>query len=398
MSDYLDIAPCGYFSFSDEGRLKEVNHTLCFLLKTSAEELLGQKIENILTLPGRIFYQTHFFPLLKIQGHAEEIFITLLAKDKTELPVLLNAKKFEAGPDIRYACAFITVHNRKKFEDELVDARNKAQRALQENVILNAMQQKLQHHAEELDEQLALVKKMNAELQQFNWVVTHELQEPLRKIAVYAKRLKDPALPEANAQFYSNLDKLLKANQRLRAVVSGLQQFMWLQEAPLEFVKVNPGDLLMASYGKIIKEFDAGLIALSLEEMPGLVADGQQLEMLFYQALSNCIKFRKKEEKAQVSVRATVLQKNRFREITDKYKYENFLRIDITDTGIGLDTRFKDQAFGLFKRLHATIEGTGIGLALCKRIAENHSGYITIDGKEGEGATLSVFLPLSPTE
>jgi sigma-B regulation protein RsbU (phosphoserine phosphatase) len=394
MNGYLNNAPCGYFSFSDEGRLQEVNDTLCLLLKTSREELLGQKIENILTLPGRIFYQTHLFPLLKLQGHAEEIFITLLAKDKTQLPVLLNAQKKDEGPAIHYACVAITVHNRKKFEDELVDARNKAQQALQENAALNAIRQELQQHAEELDEQLALVKKMNGELQQFNRVVNHELQEPLRKISVFASMLKRPDLPGTNAHFYNNLDKLLKANERLKAVVSGLQQFIWLQEAPLELAKVNPGDLLKAAYGKIVKEFGLELTALSLEEMPRLMADSKQLELLFYHTLCNCINFRKKEEKVCISVKGTVLQKNRFREVADRYKYEDFLRIDISDNGIGLDTRFKEQAFELFKRLHPTLEGTGIGLALCKKIVENHSGYITIDGEEGKGATLSVFLPL----
>jgi signal transduction histidine kinase len=80
--------------------------------------------------------------------------------------------------------------------------------------------------------------------------------------------------------------------------------------------------------------------------------------------------------------------------VTERYSYKDFLKIDIVDNGIGIDPRFKDQVFGLFKKLQLTDEGKGIGLSLCKKVAENHGGYITIDGKEGQGTTLSVLLPL----
>jgi sigma-B regulation protein RsbU (phosphoserine phosphatase) len=395
MSGYLDNAPCGYFSFTGEGRLQEVNDTLCALLKTSREELLGQNIENILTLPSRIFYQTHFFPLLKIQGHVEEIFITLLTKDKMQLPVLLNAQKCADDTTHRYTCAFITVHNRKRFEDELVAAKQEAERALQENETLRTVRQELQQHSKELDVQLALVNKMNADLQQFNRVISHELQEPLRKIAVFASIIKDLPLSNTDPRFYNNLEKLLRASERLKAVVSGLQQYIWLQEAPLELTMVKPGDILRAAFQKVEKEFDSATIDFSYEEMPELMADRKQLELLFYHSLCNCIKFRKKDAKACIIVRGTVLQKNLFRMVADRYSFKDFLKIDITDKGIGLDPRFKDQVFELFKRLQVTEDGKGIGLSLCKKIAENHAGYITIDGKEGEGTTLSVLLPLT---
>ena len=394
MSGYPDNAPCGYFSFNNEGQLQQVNDILCGLLKSGRDELVGQHIENILTLPGRIFYQTHLFPLLKIQGYVEEIFITLLAKDKTQLPVLLNAKQHADGDTHRYVCAFITVHNRKKFEDELLAAKQKAERALQENEALQTVRWQLEQHSRELDEQLALVNNMNADLQQFNRVVSHELQEPLRKIAVFAGLLKESPHFNTDPRFFNNLGKLLKASERLKTVVSGLQQYIWLQEAPLELVPVKPGDIMKAAYQKVEKEFDPALIQLSYEEMPELAADPKQLELLFYHAFCNCVKFRKQNEKASIVVRGTVLQKNRFRMVADRYSFQDFLRIDITDNGIGLDSRFKDQVFELFKKLHLTAAGKGIGLALCKKIAENHAGYITIDGKEGQGSTLSIVLPL----
>jgi phosphoserine phosphatase RsbU/P len=159
MKEIFDLAPCGYFSFFDDGTLYIVNETLCNLLGYQKQELEGKNIETVFTIPTRIFYQTHFFPLVKMHGHTEEIFITLLTKGKSQLPVLLNAKRVSGGTKPYTSCAFIVVANRKKFEDELVAARNAAERALKENSELLKARAALQEHAEQLDENIQGSKK-----------------------------------------------------------------------------------------------------------------------------------------------------------------------------------------------------------------------------------------------
>ena len=150
MEDLLDTAPCGYFSFFDDGSVNVVNNTVCRLLGYEKNELEGKNVETIFTIPTRIFCQTHFFPLVKMQGHAEEIFLSLLTRTREYLPILLNAKR--VANDIPYtACAFIVVPNRKKFEDELVAARNTAEKALAENSELITARAELQQHMEKLD-------------------------------------------------------------------------------------------------------------------------------------------------------------------------------------------------------------------------------------------------------
>jgi sigma-B regulation protein RsbU (phosphoserine phosphatase) len=394
MNGYLDTLPCGYFSFGHDGRLKEVNTTLCALLQVSREDVIGQTIETILTIPSRIFFQTHFFPLLKMQGHAEEIYITLLTKDKNYLPVLLSARRDMQDGTERYACAFITVHNRKKFEDELVAAKKEAERALRENAALQAATLSLQQHAEQLDEQLATVNKVNDELRQFTHVVSHELQEPLRKISIFTKMLDHSCTPEAHPNIYPTLGRLLSANERLRDVVSGLQQFMWLLESPLNFSEVDISFELQTAASELAKEYDQGLIELSTGLLPVLTADRDQIQLLCYHALSNCVKYRKKGEKASITVSGTIIEKNMFRAIEDRYKFVEFLKIDIADNGTGFNPEYKDQVFELFRRLNTDTTGKGLGLALCKKVAENHCGYIGIDSRENEGTTLSVLLPI----
>ena len=123
MEQNLDKAPCLYFASGDDGTILEANEKLCAVLGYAKEELLGKKTELFFTLATRIFYQTHFFPLLKMQQSASEIFISLKAKNGTEQPLLLNAESTTENGSVIIRFAGIVVHNRKKFEDELVAAR-----------------------------------------------------------------------------------------------------------------------------------------------------------------------------------------------------------------------------------------------------------------------------------
>ena len=186
----LDEAHCGYFGFADDGNLEMINASLTKRLGYEHGSLEGKNVEQICTLPTRIFFQTHFFPLIKMQGHAEEIFIMLLSKSGEHVAVLLNAKRMEWQGKTITACACIEVPNRKKFEDELVAARKAAEKALAENTELIEAKSGLQSYSEKLENQISVVNRQNHELQQFYHVVTHNLKEPLRKVLMYSGKLQ----------------------------------------------------------------------------------------------------------------------------------------------------------------------------------------------------------------
>ena len=389
----FDRAPCGYFSFTDDGTVQEVNHTLCHLTGYAKEDLVGRSVETLFTLPTRIFYQTHLFPLVKMQGHAEELFITLLTKANDYLPVLLNAQRVEVDGAAHTVCAFIVVHHRKQFEDELVAARKEAERALQENTDLQKAKQALQLQAERLDAQMQMVEKQNYELKQLNRVVSHDLREPLRKILVYADKLKAMLAEKENTgHLYKDIDRLHRASLLMQTTVSGLQQYVWLNDKAGQFTRVDLNGLVKRAQQKLEEEVGAGVLHLNVDPLPLLEGDEGQLELLLYHLLSNALKFRKGAV-AQVRVWATIIQKNRFKAVEGKYKYEDYVKLEVRDEGIGFDPTFRNDAFDLFKRV-SYMEGRGLGLALCKKIAENHFGSISADSKEGAYTTITVLLPV----
>jgi sigma-B regulation protein RsbU (phosphoserine phosphatase) len=395
MEGYLHQAPCLFFCCREDGIITDVNDTLCTRLGYAREELLGKKVEILFTLATRIFQQTHLFPLLKIQGYAEEIFITLQSKDRGQVPVLLNAEKKETEGQAIYVHAGIIVQNRKKFEDELIAAKKAAEAALNENTALVQAKKDLQKHMEELDRQVNLVKRQNDELKQFNRVVTHDLQEPLRKLSLFATMLNSDLEGRSRVD---TLGKLGIVAQQMRSVISGLQQYVWLTEAPSALERMSLERLALVVCRQLENEYpDAGLIVEAEGTLPEVIANWDQMHMLFYQLLSNSIRFRKPGEPAYVNISSTSLMRNKFRNISEKYSYTSYVRLALADRGIGFDAEYRDQAFGLFKRLHAT-GGRGVGLALCKKIIENHHGEISIDSPEGQGAIVTILLPAAENE
>lgn len=129
MDEMLNNAPCGFVSLADDGRVLFVNATLLGWLGYEEEELMGQHFETLLPAGGRIFYQTHFFPLLKLQGRAEEVYLSLRAREGGDVPVLANATRRERGDTSVNDCVFVPMRQRRRFEDELLAARREAEEA-----------------------------------------------------------------------------------------------------------------------------------------------------------------------------------------------------------------------------------------------------------------------------
>lgn len=389
MEAYLQKAPLFYFSCTDEGNVIEVNQATASSMGYTMEELKGQKIDQLFTLPTRIFYQTHLFPLLRMQKKTEEIFITLQTKDKEEIPLLINAQRMDDDQKPINVFAGIVVYNRKKFEEELVAAKKIAEKALHENIDLIKAKQELQERTEKLDEQMFLVKKQNEEWLQFNRVVTHDLQEPLRKLHVFTNLLAEHNQHTAQ----NHIDKIKLVAQQMHSAISGLQQYVWLSEASLKTSQVDLANLLPDVESQLQAEFPEVNLDIQLKGDLIVEADRGQMTFLLYQLLSNSVRFRQHQSQVSVKISGITLSRNKFKNLSEKYKYEDYLKLQIADDGIGFNPTYSTQAFMLFKRLHEN-SGRGVGLSLCRRIIENHKGTVAIDSKPNEGTTVTIYLPL----
>lgn len=392
MTHTLENVPCLFFSCNDQGIICDANNLFCQSLGYEKSDLLGKNVEQVFTISTRIFYQTHFFPMLSMHGHAEEIYITLLGKNKEHLPVLFNASREQVDGVHISRYAGIIVKNRNKFEDELVKARNEAQEALHKNTLLIQTQAKLQNSLQELDNKLSHIQLQNEELEQFNHAITHDLQEPIRKLTFFASMLMDSHLQKTGISYETILPKMQFVVQKMSTIIQALQQHAWLRTAPLQLQEINLADVVKLITRNLEDEFGKDIISLHTSNLHPVIADKKQFQIAIREILLNAVKYRSNDHLCQVQIKMATVQDNQFRNIADKYKFEKYSRIDIHDNGIGFDPRFKEEVFSLFKRLHNN-SGNGIGLSLAKKVVLNHHGKIMAESKPGQGCTISILLP-----
>lgn len=187
LDEALNTAPCGFLAFTDDSKIVAVNATLLQILGYELEEMQGQQIQSILPIASRIFYQTHFFPLLKLHGKVEEIYISLKPKQGEALPILLNAVRKERSDIIVNECICMMMHQRNRYEDELLQAKKDAEVAIYAQKQTNAL---LQQSQIELERKQTELLELNAKLEELVEQRTAQLQQALEFEALL-KRITD---------------------------------------------------------------------------------------------------------------------------------------------------------------------------------------------------------------
>jgi PAS domain S-box-containing protein len=230
------------------------------------------------------------------------------------------------------------------------------------------------------------LKRSNRELDQFAYAASHDMQEPLRKIRVFADRLQEKhgAVLNEDAQMY--IDKIVASAERMSGMISDLLEFSRLSEkagnARRELTDLGTvAQDVLGDFELLIQQKKA---EVEIGELPSIEAVPLQMTQLFYNLLSNALKFTRTGEAPKISVQSRLLD-------DAPTRYE----ITVSDNGIGFEQQYAERIFEVFNRLNgrSEFEGSGIGLALCKRIVEAHGGTIYAESEEGVGTVFKVVLP-----
>jgi sigma-B regulation protein RsbU (phosphoserine phosphatase) len=390
----LAIIPCGIFTFSQDGSVQFINQPLLDKLGFALEEIQGKSVETILTLSSRIFYQTHLFPLLKLHKKADEIYLTLQTKIKEAVPVLLNAVQQVVDGESTNICSCITVYERRKYEDEILKAKHVAEDALNRNEELQKVKNELEKDKEQLDQQLTTLRNRNRELAQLNDLFTHDLQEPVRKVAMFSDIIiNDKAyLLKGDRDYVFNI--IHRSTRKIQLLLRAVQTYLHLNADEMETQPVNLKNIVEHQF-EVAKQLNPGVEAcLTLEDLPVINGNASQLETLVKELLQNAFTY-KREEPLEIEVSSTIIEDNVFNNTQGKYKYGEFIRLTIRDNGIGIDDQSREHIFKILKKINGGSERMGIGLALCKKIAENHAGTITAESVKNNGAKFVVTLPFN---
>jgi PAS domain S-box-containing protein len=248
-------------------------------------------------------------------------------------------------------------------------------------VALRASEEKLRQSAAQLEQS-------NRELQDFAYVASHDLQEPLRKIVVFGERLKEKAADALAGDPRDYLERMQKAATRMQSLINDLLTFSRLTTKANPFAPVNLAEIA----GQVVEDLESRIEQVQgrveIGELPVIDAEALQMRQLLQNLISNALKFRKPGVSPVVKVAA--------RTFFNDIGFE-LCELTVSDNGIGFDEKYLDRIFNVFQRLHsrAEYEGTGMGLAIVRKIALHHGGNITAKSKPGAGATFIVTLPVA---
>jgi len=244
----------------------------------------------------------------------------------------------------------------------------------------------------------AQLESSNTELQNFASVASHDLQEPLRKIQAFSDRLRAKCGAVLTDQGLDYLERMESAARRMQVLIQDLLKLSRITSCALPFEQCNLGEIVRAVLLDLEIMIEQKNATVEVGELPTIEADPVQMRQLFQNLISNALKFQRPGDKPEVVVEGRVYQMKE-RNIAGAAPGQQICKIVVRDNGIGFDTGFAEQIFIVFQRLHtrSEYEGTGIGLAVCRKITDRHGGSIVAKSAEGQGAAFIVTLPVAQT-
>lgn len=357
--DLYEHAPCGYVSTLPNGAFIRVNQTMLGWTGYQREELLaGMRLLDLLSVPGKIYHETHYAPLLQMQGFVNEIAFDLVCRDGKRLPVLLNTvqKRDASGTPLINRTTIFNASHRRHYEREIQLARKKAEEAL-----------RLRDH--------------------FLSLASHELKTPLTailgNIQLFQRRItKEASLGERERR---TVQVILNQAHRLNAMVKSLLDASRIETGHLSIMPERLN--LYALVSRIVDEMQSALETRDIDvrcetQSIMIIGDEMRLEQVFQNLIQNALKY----SAADAPVRIILTQQN------------EHIEVAVVDQGIGIPQTSIPQLFDRFYRAtnvqDGVIGGMGIGLYVVNEIVELHGGKVWAESVEGEGSTFTVRLPL----
>ena len=349
-SDLYDFAPVGYLTINEEGRIVEANLT--------AAKQLGMERSILIGKP---------FNLYAAEDYREELHLHLRKVFKTKQPHTCEIK-LNGRSRIK---SYVQLDSTYLLDS---DGQNLTRTTMTDISDRKQAEEKLKVFAGKLEQS-------NQELEQFAFIASHDLQEPLRKIQAFGNMLGNKCSDQLDEQGKDYLTRMQNAAKRMQQFIGDLLKYSRVAARPEPLDTVDLREAVMEVISDLELKIERLGANVEVFELPAIKAEKSQIRQLFQNLMVNALKFHG-DNQPHIKI---------YSQRTD-----HDCRIFVEDNGIGFDEKYLDRIFMPFQRLHgrSAYEGTGMGLAICRKIVERHGGSITAKGKPGEGSTFIITLPV----
>jgi two-component system sensor kinase FixL len=364
INSIIQAAVDGIITIDSYGIMEMINPSAARLFGYEIDELIGKSINMLMPEPDKSRHDgyIHNYETTgreRIIGIGREV--TGLRKDGTIFPFFLSVSEVKTQGKRIYT-GFVHDITQQKLNEE-----------------------RLRRYAAELE-------RSNLELQDFAYVSSHDLQEPLRKIQAFGDRLQHKEREHLSDQGKDYVDRMLNAANRMQNLINDLLSFSRLTTQSKPFVPTDLDQVLSEVLSDLEITIEQTHAEIIRSPLPTIEAEPTQMRQLFQNLISNAIKFRKENENPVINIYAKHHQKKAHLTATPG---DEITEIYIEDNGIGFDEKYLDRIFNIFQRLEGQkYEGSGIGLAICRKIAIRHGGDITANSQPGVGTRFIITLAL----
>lgn len=236
------------------------------------------------------------------------------------------------------------------------------------------------------------LKKMNSELEAFNYISSHDLQEPLRKIQLFTDTIEREEVANLSEKGKAAFYKIRTSAFRMQNLINDLLLYSKTKFDDRKFEIKDLNTIANDVIEDLTEELDSKNVAFDIKDLGKLSVIEFQFRQLLYNLISNSLKFASPDRKLTITLSSKIVKGSEYEKLSPDAQY---CKITILDNGIGFDQLYKEKIFGLFQALHTKpVKSTGIGLTIVKRIVENHNGFITAEGILNEGAKFEIFIPV----
>ncbi|HLO90377.1 MAG TPA: ATP-binding protein [Lentimicrobium sp.] len=355
----------GAVNVSDEGIILYTNKYFCQLLGLNYDKVIGQEISNFITLDSKNIFGGLFKDSLK--GHAKGE-VSLIGNNKI-IPVYVSLTSLQ--PTLPTIGIIVTDLTEKKDHEKMILS-----------------------YQENLEMKNSSLGKMNNELQSFAHISSHDLQEPVRKIQMITSRIIESEYNNLTDTGKDLLIRMQNSARRMHTLIHDLLAYSTTNYDKTSFESTSLKELVDDVSEDFSEEMQRGFVNIETHDLCKINIIPLHFRQVLHNLISNSLKFAKPGTSSYINISCTNKKGCEFKDVTLNPQTE-YCRIVYRDNGIGFDPQYNDKIFGLFQRLHPKekYKGTGIGLAIVKKIVENHEGIITATGHPDEGAEFCIYLP-----